>query len=104
MTEQKSRKVFGVWKGMPYCEPTDSFEELSKIKNSIDKNKVINHIESLDEWISSEPSYDIFTGESFNGGLYDDGDFTFPIDFLRYYKKYDIGIPLEYEDYLKTIL
>ena len=26
------------------------------------------------------------------------GDFTFPLDFLHYYRKYDIGIPLDYDN------
>ena len=33
-------------------------------------------------------------------GLYDDGPFRFPIDFLRYYITFGIGIPPEYEQYL----
>ena len=36
-------------------------------------------------------------------GQYIDGDFRFPLDFLHYYKNYDIGIPYEYEAYLKEI-
>ena len=36
-------------------------------------------------------------------GLYDDGEFTFPLEFLHYHKYYDIGIPYEYEEYLKSI-
>ena len=30
-------------------------------------------------------------------------NFTFPYEFLHYYKNYDIGIPYEYEEYLKSI-
>ena len=36
-------------------------------------------------------------------GQYIDGDFRFPLDFLHYYKNYNIGIPYEYEAYLKEI-
>lgn len=46
----------------------------------------------------------MFTGEKLQEGVYQDGDFKFTLDFLHYYKNYDIGIPLEYEEYLKTIL
>ena len=49
-------------------------------------------------------SRDIFTGELFNAGFYEDGEYRFPVDFLRYYKTRDIGIPYEYEAYLKKIL
>ena len=44
------------------------------------------------------------TGERIQAGIYKDGKYVFPLDFLHYYKNYDIGIPLEYEEYLKTIL
>ncbi|MCD7828316.1 MAG: hypothetical protein LUG85_07265 [Clostridiales bacterium] len=48
--------------------------------------------------------YDIFTGEPIDeAGIYTDDVFVFPIDFLRYYERYDIGIPPEYEEYLKSI-
>jgi hypothetical protein len=46
---------------------------------------------------------DIFDGEEIpQAGIYEDGDFTFPADFLHYYKKYDIGIPEEYENYISS--
>lgn len=104
MKNENGRKLFGFWDGMPYGSITDSYEDFESFKNTINKEKVINHIESLDDWITSEMSSDIFTGEKFNAGIYDDGDFTFPVDFLRYYKGKNIGIPPEYEAYLKSIL
>lgn len=97
-------KAFGFWKGMPYGDVTDSFEDFKSYQNVIPKDKVIRHIGSLDAGLSSMPSYDIFTGEEFNCGIYRDGEFTFPVDFFRYYKKCDIGIPPEYEAYLKELL
>lgn len=104
MTEKNGMKFFGYWNNMPYSTFTDSFEELSKINNKIDKKKVIKHIENLDVWATSLPTYDMFTGERIQAGKYKDGKYVFPLDFLHYYKNYDIGIPLEYEEYLKTIL
>ena len=98
------RKAFGFWEGMPYSAVTDSMEEFERYRNTISKEIVIRRIESLPMGLSSAPSYDFFTGEEFNSGIYNDGEFTFPVDFLRYYKKCDIGIPPEYEEYLKTIL
>ncbi len=95
---------FGYFKGLPYDRATESFDEYKKFHNEIPKEKVVAHIESLDEWLTSLPSKDIFTGETLHAGLYQDGDFVFPLEFLHYYKKYEIGIPYEYEDYLKTIL
>ena len=98
-----NRKCFGFWAGMPTDEITDSFEDFTKYKNTLPKDFIIQHIESLNAWITSERSHDIFTGKAFNFGVYDDGDFTFPVDFLRYYKNYDIGIPPEYENHIKAL-
>ena len=104
MTIKNGLHLFGFWDGMPYGSPTDKYEDFAQFKNTIDKEKVIQHIESLDDWIASTMSTDMFTGEKFNAGFYEDGDFRFPVDFLRYYKAKDIGIPYEYEEYLKSIL
>ena len=105
MIEANGYKLFGFWENMPYGKPTDCFDDFKQYKNTIDKESVIRHIESFgsDYWATSSQSTDIFTGESFSGGMYEDGQFRFPIDFLRYYKTQDIGIPHEYEDYLKSI-
>ena len=98
-------KSFGFWEGQPYDGlVTDKYEDFLTYKNTIDKQAVIKHIESLGAWLCSVRSYDMFTGEEFNSGFYDDGEFKFPVDFLRYYKTRDIGIPYEYEEYLKKIL
>lgn len=98
-------KLFGAWENMHYAIVTkDTFKELSKVHNNIDKQKVIKHIESLDYLTGGVSTYDMFTGERLQAGQYIDGEFAFPLDFLHYHKNYDIGIPLEYEEYLKTIL
>lgn len=98
-----NRKSFGFWQGMIYGVVTDTIDDFKHYKNSLPKDYVIRHIESLGAGLSSTQSHDLFTGEEFHSGIYDDGEFTFPVDFLRYYKKYDIGIPPEYEEYLKTL-
>lgn len=96
--------AFGYFKGMPYEDSEEDFGSYRKLKNSISKERVIAHIETLDKGLTSLPTKDLFTGEPLQAGLYEDGDFIFPLDFLHYYKNYDIGIPYEYEDYLKTVL
>ena len=95
---------FGYFKGLPYERSTENFDDYRRLKNTIPKESVIKHIESLEEWFTSLPSKDIFTGEELHAGMYIDGEFTFPLEFLHYYRKYDIGIPYEYEAYLKTII
>lgn len=96
--------LFGYFKGMPYESAVEDFEEYKKFKNQLSKEKIIEHIESLEEWLTSLPSYEIFTGEEMQAGQYQDGEFRFPLEFLHYYKNYDIGIPYEYEAYLKSVL
>lgn len=95
---------FGYFKGLPYERSTESFEQYRTYKNTIPKATVISHIESLEAGLTSLPSYDIFTGQPLHAGIYIDGEFRFPYEFLHYYKQYDIGIPYEYEEYLKHIL
>ena len=96
-------KSFGFFKGMPYKESIEDFDEYRKLKNSIPKDKIIEHIEKLDAGLASPASYDMFTGEKLHAGAFWDGDFAFPYEFLHYYKNYDIGVPYEYEEYLKSI-
>lgn len=98
------RKAFGFFEEMSCGIVTDKFEDLKSIHNTLKKEDIISYIESLDPAVSSERTTDMFTGEQFNASVYHDGEFTFTGDFFRYYKKYDIGIPLEYEEYLKTLI
>ena len=97
-------KSFGYFKGLPYSESNECFDDYRAFRNEIPKNKILAHIECLEKWFTSLPSEEIFTCEQMQAGLYEDGEFVFPLEFLHYYKNYDIGIPYEYEEYLKTIL
>ncbi len=94
---------FGYFKGLPYSNCNDDFEAYRGIKNSVSKAAVIAHIESLAPLLATMGSWDIFSGAEVTAGMYEDGGFRFPTDFLHYYKNYDIGIPPEYEEYLKSI-
>ena len=94
---------FGFFKGLPYKDCNENFEDYKQYKNRIPKKEILSYIESLDAGLASPPSYDVFTGEKLHAGMFWDGDFTFPYEFLHYYKNYDIGIPYEYEEYLKSI-
>lgn len=93
-------KFFGYFKGMPYEDSNDDFEDYRKFKNTLSRETIIRHIESLEPALACLESLDIFTGEDLIAGQYIDGDFGFPLEFLHYYKNYDIGIPPEYEEYL----
>ncbi len=96
-------RFFGWFKGMRYSDCTDDFDEYRLLKNTIPKSSVIAHIKSLQPAYAPMLSYDIFTGERVTAGMYIDGAFRFPTDFLHYYQNYDIGIPYDYEEYLKSI-
>ncbi len=101
---------FGYFKGMEYTkysnrELEDDFEMYRKFKNAIPKNRIIRHIEdNLQPGLACMQTFDIYTGEELVAGQYTDGAFAFPTDFLHYLKNYDIGIPYEYEEYLKGII
>ena len=97
---------FGYFKGLPYGDCEENFDDYRKFKNTIPKEKVIEHIESddVEVWATSLYTCDMFTGEQLQAGMCEDGNFRFPFEFLHYYKNYDIGIPYEYEEYLKGII
>lgn len=101
--------LFGLFKGSAMSDNDqydDSFDDYKKYHNSIDKQAIINHIAGLPFFVLAPMlNHDIFTGAIIkNAGFYRDGDFFFPTDFLHYLKNYDIGIPYEYENYLKKQL
>ena len=101
MKKQNGYCLFGFIEGMVYGDCHETFDEFRTYKNNLAKSDVIRHIESLNPAYTSIHAKDLFSGEDIgNAGLYDDGRFLFPIDFLRYYKTMDIGIPPEYEEYL----
>ena len=99
-------KAFGFLKGMPHDDCDENFEDYKKFKNTIPKEKVIAYLESdkVVRCFGFMPSYDMFTGEKLVCGLLEDDEYIIPMEFLHYYKNYDIGIPYEYEEYLKKIL
>lgn len=97
-------KLFGYFKGLPYGDCDEDFEEYRRYKNALPRNKIYEHMDSLEKWYTSVPARDVFTGTNIQAGLCIDGDFSFPLDFLHYYKNYDIGIPYDYEAYLRDVV
>lgn len=90
---------------MGYRPDTEDFEEYSQYRNILNKHVIAAHIRSLPMAVSSFPVTDIFSGKyDGNGALYEDGPFRFPVQFLRYFETYDIGIPPEYEKYLIDVV
>lgn len=86
-------------------ERQELFDWLSSRIEELSKATIATHIRSLPMAVSSFAVTDIFTGEyDGNGALYNDGPFTFPVQFLHYFEEYDIGIPPEYEEYLIRVV
>ena len=93
-------RCFGFFAGLPYGDCDERIDDYRKMQNSVKKADVLKRFDSISPARTSAPTHDIFTGEAFGAGLYQDGDFLFTTDFVRYYRKLDIGIPPEYEKYL----
>ena len=106
----KEHHYFGYFDGLvyghrKYSEPLDAYRG---IRNTIARDAVLQHIENLSPWLApiTGSRADIIDGEEFKyvgPGRYEDGDFVFPTEFPHYYEKYNLGIPPEYEAYLKSI-
>ena len=96
-------EVFGFFKGMKYGDCEEEFEKYKNIKNEISKRMILKYLKRLPiTAICPMSTEDIFDGEEIEqAGIIEDGDFMFPLDFIHYYEKYDIGIPLKYEKYIK---
>ena len=100
-------KAFGYFKGMPYSISNEDFDEYRKFKNTLPREKIYEHMLQVDarhRWRAVVETHDIFTGEELTAGKCVDGDFVFPYEFLHYYKNYDIGIPYDYEAYLRDVV
>ena len=97
-------KYFGFFKGMNYGNCKDNFDDFKTIRNEIPKTEVLKYIKKLPIAAVAPMSVeDIFDGQDIEqAGIIEDGDFTFPLEFIHYYEKYDIGIPKEYENYIAT--
>lgn len=97
-------QTFGFFKGMKYGECEESFEQYKDFKNDLPKTEILKYIKSLPiAAIAPMTTVDIFNGQGIEqAGIIEDGEFTFPLDFIHYYEKYNIGIPKEYESYIKT--
>ena len=100
MITRNGFKCFGFFKGLPYGECNESMDDYSRADCVLNRDVVNHHFDELSAAYTSEPTYDLFTGELVLGGLYDDGNFLFTTDFVRYYRQGKVDIPKEYEQYL----
>ena len=91
---------------MKYGKCEDDFEAYKNIKNHLNKSDVLSYIKALPiAGVAPMSVEDIFSGEQLEqAGIIEDGNFMFPIDFIHYYEKYDIGIPVEYEKHIELVL
>lgn len=95
-------QYFGFFKGMNYGKCADDFEAYKKYRNRLKKAEILKYIKALPlAGVCPMTVKDIFTGERLEqAGIIEDGQFTFPADFIHYFEKYDIGIPTEYENHI----
>lgn len=93
---------FGFFEGMNYGNCKEKFEAYKTIKNKTKKSDILDYIKNLPiAAVAPMTTRDVFDGEPIEqAGIVVDGNFTFPTDFVHYYEKYNIGIPLEYENYI----
>lgn len=97
-------EYFGFFKGMNYGKCNDDFDSYKEIKNELKKSDVLAYMKQLPiSAVAPMTTKDMFNGKPLEqAGIVEDGEFTFPIDFIHYYEKYNIGIPKQYENYIKT--
>ena len=109
-TLRNGLKAFGFFRGLVYGdrEYSEDLDVYRNFENNIDRNAVLEHMRSAECGLCPicGSRADILDGEEFDyigPGIYEDGPYTFPTEFLHYYEKYNLGIPPEYEEYLKSI-
>ena len=103
IVEKNGIKAFGLFKGLPYGKIcTQDYRDYLDYHNTLSREVIEAHILTLEAAYSPiGNARDIVMNIDLKQtGLYDDGPFRFPIDFLRYYRTFGIGIPPEYEKYL----
>ena len=95
---------FGFFRGMTYGNRNEDFNSYKEIKNELSKSSILEYLKRLPiAAVAPMSTKEIFTGEYLEqAGLIEDVDFCYPIDFIHYYEKYDIGIPVEYEKYIAS--
>ena len=98
-------KYFGYLRGMPYgqdlCDET--FDDYPIMETDEERPKLLLHLKQLTPALTSEPTYDLVTGKPLQGGMYEDGIYGFPTDFVHYYMRGIVGFPVEYMDYLRDM-
>lgn len=107
MIHKNDRIYFGFFKGNGFSFVSDDYQDFEEYKNNLPKDLILQHIHQITEvGYASGNCTDIFTGEALpvQRGMYEDGDFTFPTGFVYYLETRDIGIPYEYEEYIKSVL
>lgn len=97
-------KYFGYFTGMPYgkylCDET--FKDYPVTETAEERRKILQYLDTLDPALTSEPTYDLVTGELLQGGMYEDMEYGYPTDFVEYYRRGLVGFPREYLESLRA--
>lgn len=109
MTNQDGYYYIGYFKGMAYPDDIDleDFDIYSKYQNTLSKKAIIDYIKKLKCCLypTKDIATDIFNGEVIGTGEvgdYEDGKYIISYELPYYLENYDIGIPPEYEEHLKS--
>ena len=109
MKELNGKKYIGFFRGMLYSLSDDNndtmseFDEYLNYKNELSKQEIIIYLNNADIGYSPMYTYDIITGKQLdNAGLIFDDEYVLPLDFIYYLEKYNIGVPIEYEEHIKN--
>ena len=100
MIKVNGYNLIGFFEGLPYGMCSEHIEDYKRDGLLLERSSVLSRFDTLVGAFTSEPTYDLFTGEEFLAGLYDDGNYKITTDFIRYYKQGIVDIPEEYEEYL----
>ena len=99
-----NNKFFGFFTGMPYghglCDET--FSDYPIVETEYEKSKIVEHISSIFPAVTSEPTYSLIDGTALQAGMYEDGQYCFPTDFLYYHSAGLVGFPAEYISDLRS--
>lgn len=96
-------QAFGFFEEGEYGYVSDKLEDMAKMGLfGIDLPAFFERLETLEFGLSSAYVTNAFTGKKIRRGIYEDGKFCFPSDYVQYLKEGRVGFPAEYAAYLKT--
>lgn len=113
MTVINGTMAFGFFEGNLFKRVTDSIHDMISIKNELPKKAIIDYIESRTDQLgystmcySNDQFVDVISKDMlpYQPGIYTIDRFVFPVEFPYYMEKYGVGVPKEFEEFVKKEL